>query len=59
MNTITPGILLTVASTFVSYGVATIQNNPIYGAVALLLGTAIFITREILNRKGYQVGSRK
>ena len=47
------GILLTVSTAFVGYGMVTISDDLIIGATSLLIGAAVFVIRGIGKQKGW------
>ena len=58
-NILSKGLLLTVATALVGYGVTTIYTNFWYGFAGLVVGALVFVGREVLKQKGYNVGSKK
>jgi len=47
------GILITVAATFVAFGISEIDKDFWIGGASLLIGSAVFILRGIGKQKGW------
>jgi len=52
------GILLTVATTFVFTGLNKIGEDILIGGGLMLLGAGIFILREYLKKRGWEIGNK-
>ena len=58
-NVLSKGLLLTVATALVGYGAATLQINFWNALLALIIGAAVYVGREVLKKRGYTLGKKK
>ena len=58
-NILSKGIFLTVASTLVAAGVVKIGTDVWIGVGLMLLGGGVYVLREILKKKGYDISGKR
>lgn len=58
-NLLSKGLLLTVATTFVTIGITKIGENVILGGALMLVGAIVFVVREYLKQQGYDISGKK
>ena len=58
-NILSKGLLLTIATTFVTIGIAKIGENILLGGGLMLVGAIVFVVREYLKKQGYDISSRR
>ena len=53
------GLMISAATALVALGITAINTNFWTGLVAIILGVAVYVLREVLKAKGYPVSGQK
>lgn len=51
------GVLNTLATALIAYGVTALNSNFLYSIIAIVIGLAVYVGKEVLKKYGIDLGS--